>query len=119
MADMTTRAVRLAVAGLLAAIATAGQADAADRDFHSGIAYLRAGALADAERDLTRYRDEARDPVIRTRVDRVLPLLRRSLTPEVRDYIATTLEEVAPPRAKSEVTTTHRGYSARMFPVFP
>ncbi|HEU4369021.1 MAG TPA: hypothetical protein VFV05_12440 [Methylomirabilota bacterium] len=92
---------------------------AADRDLHSGLAYLRAGAQAEAERDLTRYRDGERDPEILRKIDRVLPLLKRPLTQEVRDYVAMTIEDAVPAKSKMRAESNRPNYWSRMFPVFP
>jgi hypothetical protein len=113
---------RVALAAILVTggcLAWAGSATAAERDLHSGLAHLRAGAQAEAERDLTRFRDEERDPEVRRKIDRVLFLLRRPLTPEVREYVATTIEEAVPPRATVRMERGRPSYWSRMFPVFP
>jgi hypothetical protein len=102
--------------GLGGALASAS---AAERDLWSGLAHLRAGAQAEAERDFTRYRNEERDPEMRRRVDRVLPLLRRPLTEEVRQYIALTLEEGARARPPAAESAGKPRYWSRIFPVFP
>ena len=108
--------------GVVMWLVASGPAGAAERDLYSGLAYLRAGAQTRAEESLARYRDEERDPEIRQSVDRVLPLLKRPLTEEVREYIAASLEErvrvassmrVESPKSKSG------SYWSRMFPVFP
>ena len=113
------RVLVAAVTGTVIWLGTSGDAPAAERDLYSGLAYLRAGAQSEAERDLTRYRDEERDAEIRRKVDRVLPLLKRPLTQEVREYVATTIEEAAPPRSRLRAEHIRPSYWSRMFPVFP
>jgi hypothetical protein len=100
--------------GLIGWLAVWGRADGAERDLYSGLAYLRAGAQQRAEESLIRYRDAQRDPGIRRSIDQVLPLLRRPLSDEVREYIAASLEErvQAGPGGKPS-------HWSRMFPVFP
>lgn len=109
----------IAVAAILAWLAAPGLAGAAERDLYSGLAYLRAGDQSQAEQHFTKYRDEERDPVIRTGVDRLLPLLKRPLPAEVREYIATTLEEAVRTSLKMRVEASRPNYWSRMFPVFP
>ena len=118
---MTARILNIALAGIVAWLAASGPAAAADADLHSGLAYLRAGAQTEAEQYLTRYRDDTRDPHIRRHIDRVLPLLKRSLPEDVREYIAGTVEEDVVARLKASSLSGRRlqSYSARMFPVFP
>ena len=53
------------------------------------------------------------------KIDRVLPLLRRPLTKEVREYVAATIEEAAFPRSGIRVEAKRPSYWSRMFPVFP
>lgn len=109
----------VAVAGIAACFGIVDGAAAAERDLYSGLAYLRAGAQAEADRDLTKYRDEERDPEIRRKIDRVLPLLKRPLTQEVRDYVAMTIEDAVPTRSKMRAESNRPSYWSRMFPVFP
>ena len=90
----------LAAAGIVVWLAAAGGACAAERDLYSGLAYLRAGAQAQAAESLTRYRDDERDPGIRGSVSRVLPLLKRPLPEDVREYLAATIEERVAARPK-------------------
>ena len=118
---MTSRILSIALAGIAVWLAASGPAAAADADLHSGLAYLRAGAQMEAEQYLTRYRDDTRDPHIRRHIDRVLPLLKRSLPEDVREYVAGTVEEdvVARLKASSLPGRPLPSYSARMFPVFP
>ena len=106
-------------AGLVVWLATPGVTVAADRDLYSGLAYLRAGAQARAEEYLARYRDEERDPVIRQSVDRVLALLKRPLTEDVRAFIAVSLEDSVRARPKIREAGGRPSYWFRMFPVFP
>lgn len=113
------RLIVAAVVGAAAWAVLAGDGVAADRDLHSGLAYLRAGAQLQAERDLTRYRDEEPNPEVRTKIDRVLPLLRRPLTDEVREYVAVTIEEAVFPRSGALVEGRRPSFWSRMFPVFP
>jgi hypothetical protein len=108
-------AFALVVAGGLAA---PGPVSASEGDLRAGLAHLRAGAQAEAAQRLLKYRDAAPDPEVRRTIDRVLPLLRRPLAPDVREYIATTIEDSSTvrgargPMARPEVLS-------RMFPVFP
>jgi hypothetical protein len=92
---------------------------AAERDLYSGLAYLRAGAQTRAEESLTRYREEEANPEIRRSVDRVLPLLKRPLSEEVREYIAANLEERVRVASRMRAERTPLSYWSRMFPVFP
>jgi hypothetical protein len=110
---MTSRWVALAALALLAG--APGGASAADSDFSSALRHLRAGAQAQAEQDLVRYRDGEPDMDMRRRVERILPLLKRPLSADVREYIAATLEET---RARGQ-SRARPSYAARMFPVFP
>src|SRR5262245_2854274 len=75
------------VAGVAMWLAASRPVSADERDLHSGLAYLRAGAQAQAEQHLARYLDEERDPQIRRVVARVLPLLKTPLTQDVREYL--------------------------------
>jgi hypothetical protein len=100
-------------------LAEAAPGGAAERDLRSGVAYLRAGAQLEAEQLLMKYRDEEPDAAIRRNVDRVLPLLRQPLTPELREYIAGTLEETVRSGQMSGAPGPRPGYALRMFPVFP
>lgn len=113
------QAVLAAVIGTVSCLVSTGSPGAAERDLYSGLAYLRAGAQAEAERDLTRFRDEERDPEVRRKIDRVLFLLKRPLTQEVREYVATTIEDAVPPRMKMRAESSRPSYWGRMFPVFP
>jgi hypothetical protein len=107
------------VAGIATWLAASGAA-AVESDLHAGLAQLRAGAQREAEQHLTRYRDETADPNIRRSIDRVLPLLTRPLPHDVREYIASTIEEfVARANAGRSPGRPLPDYSARMFPVFP
>jgi hypothetical protein len=111
------RAILLLALALL--VSTPQLGAAAERDLSLGLGYLRAGSQIEAERHLTRYRDTERDPEIRTTLDRMLPLLKRPLPEEVREYMARTIEDSvrAKPRTVSEIG--RRSYLSRMFPVFP
>jgi hypothetical protein len=91
----------------------------AESDLHSGLAHLRAGAQAQAERDLVKYRDGERDPDLRRSIDRVLPLLRRPMNDDVREYVAGTIEESVRVRGDARVRTARPGFLSRMFPIFP
>jgi hypothetical protein len=113
------RGAAATVAGLAVWLVSAGCAGAAERDLYSGLAYLRAGAQVKAEEHLARYLDEERDPEIRRSVARVLPLLKRPLSEEVREYLATSLEESVRARPKLRAESSRPGYFWRMFPVFP
>jgi hypothetical protein len=106
------------VAGVVLYVGASGTAAGTERDLYSGLAYLRAGAQSEAERSLTRYRDEEPDAEIRRKVDLVLPLLKRTLTQEVRDYIAATIEEAVSSRSSLRFETRRPSYWSRMFPVF-
>jgi hypothetical protein len=109
-----------AAAGIAVWLAASRFTDAAERDLYSGLASLRAGAQTQAEEQLTRYRDGERDPEILRTLARVLPLLKRPLPEDVREYIAVTLEESVRPRPKMRVESSSRpSYWSRMFPVFP
>ena len=113
------RRLAFAVAGTALWLTASGAASAAESDLYSGLAYLRAGAQVQAEQHLLRYRDGVRDPDIRVRVDRVLPLLKRPLSEDVREYIAGTIEDVVRVRTTPRGSRTQPAYMARMFPVFP
>ena len=107
-----------AMAGVLMTMVS-GPANASEADLQSGLAHLRAGAQAQAERDLLKYRDSLRDSEARRSIDRVLPLLRRPLTEDVREYVAGTIEASVRPTAEAQNTPARRGVLSRMFPVFP
>jgi len=113
------RLPRVVVGGLVVWLAVSGAARGAERDLYSGLAYLRAGDQIRAEESLRRYRDAERDPEIRRSVDRVLLLLGRPLDVEVREYIATSLEERARPMPSRQTEGARSRYWSRMFPVFP
>jgi hypothetical protein len=115
----TRRVSAIVLAAIAVWLVVPAGAGAAERDLYYGLAYLRIGAQPQAEQHLTRYRDEERDPVIRQSVDRVLALLKRPLTEEVREYIATTLEESVRARPKTREGSSRPSYFSRMFPVFP
>ena len=101
-------------------LAASGPAVAAESDLHSGLAYLRAGAQVQAEQHLLRYRDGEVDSDVRVCIDRVLPLLKRPLSEDVREYIAGSVEEIVTrAKAASRSGRALPGYAARMFPVFP
>ena len=108
---------RCALWGVLSlAVGAPGVVQAADSDLASGLRNLREGAQLQAEQDFVRYRDGERDADMRRRVERILPLLKRPLSPDVREYIAATVEEAARARAQR---AARPGYLVRMFPVFP
>ena len=111
---MTSRCAAWAVLALLAA--APGVAHATEIDLSSALRHLRAGAQAQAEQDFVRYRDGERDADMRRRVDRILPMLKRLLSEDVRDYIAATLEEAAHATGQGSARPS---YALRMFPVFP
>ena len=100
-------------------LAAPGVAPGAERDLGDGLASLRAGAQLQAEQQLTRYRDGELDSEIRRSIDRVLPLLRRPLNEDVREYIAGTIEDGVRGRARLRTERTRPSYALRMFPVFP
>src|SRR5262245_23230084 len=108
----------IVLAGTLMGLASS-PAGAAERDLYSGLAYLRAGAEARAQESLTRYRDEETNPEIRRSVDRILLLLQRPLSDEVREYIAANLEERVRLASNMRPKKTPPSYWSRMFPVFP
>ena len=118
-----TNAIRVLIVvltGLVAWLGAPGRSGADVRDLDSGLAYLRAGSQTQAEEHLTKYRDQERDPEIRNRVSRILPLLGRPLSPEVREYIASTLQEAARRRLESMPDNGPPSrYLSRSFPVFP
>ncbi len=101
------------------AVAGGGLAGAAEADLHSGLTHLRAGTQAQAELDLAKYRDGERDAEIRQRIDQVLPLLRRPLPGDVREYIAGTIEETVRRKGDPRRHRPWPAYLSRMFPVFP
>ena len=105
--------------GIVIALAGSGPASAAESDLRSGLAHLRAGAQGQAEHDLTKYRDGERDSDIRRSIDRVLPLLRRPLADDVREYIAGAIEESVRMNADARRRRVRSSYASRMFPVFP
>ena len=113
-----TRQVAWGVGAALWLTASAA-AGAAESDLVSGLTHLRAGAQAQAERDLLKYRDGERDSGIRRSIDRVLPLLRRPLTEDVREYIAGTIEESVRFKAYARTRPARPSFLSRMFPVFP
>jgi hypothetical protein len=114
---------RIALAGAVAIMAAVlvGPAAAApqQRDLDAGLAYLRAGAQAQAEEHLARYRNETRDPEVRHRLGRVLPLLKRPLTDDVREFLAAFVEEGVRLSPTERAQTGRAGYLSRSFPVFP
>jgi hypothetical protein len=118
---MTTaiRVLIVVLTGLVAWLGAPGWSGADVRDLDSGLAYLRAGSQPQAEEHLTKYRDQERDPEIRNRVSRILPLLGRPLSPEVREYIASTLQEATRGRLESMPDNGPPRYFSRSFPVFP
>ena len=99
-------------------VVSTGCISAAQPDLYTGLNYLRAGAQGQAEEYLTRYRDSSRDPALREGISRVLPLLKQPLSKEVRDYLATTIEESG---AEKEMRMSYAkpSYWPRIFPVFP
>jgi hypothetical protein len=121
--DVPGRTIRntlgIAALGTLIALGGFASASAAEADLHSGLAHLRAGAQAQAERDFAKYRDGLRDVEARRSIDRVLPLLRRPLSEDVREYLAVTIEEDARLKAEARPRPGRPGFLSRMFPVFP
>ena len=73
----------------------------------------------EAEQYLTRYHDDSRDPHVRRSIGRVLPLLKRPLPEDLREYIAGTIEDIVARAKASAPPGRPPSYSARMFPVFP
>jgi len=114
-----TRRIVGTVTGTALWLVVSATAGAAESDLISGLAHLRAGAQAQAETDLLRYRDGLRNSDARRSIDRVLPLLRRPLSEDVRDYIAATIEESVRPTADARARSARPGFLSRMFPVFP
>jgi len=114
-----TRRLASVLAGTALWLAASSAAGAAESDLVSGLAHLRAGAQSQAERDLLKYRDGLGDSDVRRSIDRVLPLLRRPLTEDVREYIAGTIEESVRLKADARTQPARRGFLSRMFPVFP
>jgi hypothetical protein len=112
--------IRAAAANAVMIVAITGWVDCAERDLYAGLGYLRKGAQSQAVEYLTRYRDGSRDPAVRERVSRVLPLLQQPLSEDVREYLALTIEESAG-GANRELRTSHArpSYWSRTFPVFP
>ena len=100
-------------------VVSSGAAGAAESDLDAGLAYLRAGAQAEAEKHLTRYRDEVRDPEARKRLARVLHLLKRPLSDDLREFLAEAVEDSVRPRPKGRAEVTPPDYLSRIFPVFP
>lgn len=115
---MTRPVAGLVVAGLMV-LAASGAAFGSEADLRAGLAHLRAGAQAEAERDLVKYREAEPDADVRRVVDRLLPLLRRPQSEDVREYIATTLEETVRMKARTRTVQPRADYLSRMFPVFP
>jgi hypothetical protein len=107
-----------AMAVIVVCVFIAG-ANAAESDLDVGLAYLRAGAQRLAVETLRKYRNEEKNPDIRKSVDRVLPLLETPLPENVREYIATNLEEHARAMPRAHGMRTRPSYWSRMFPVFP
>ena len=118
MAPRPSRHLAFALGTALCLVAS-GTASASESDLRSGLADLRAGAQLEAEQRLLRYRDAAPDADVRRSIDRVLPLLRRPLPEDVREYLATTIEEVAGAKATALSARLPPNYLSRMFPVFP
>ncbi len=105
--------------GLAVSLAVTEGTSAAERDLYAGLAYLRAGAQSQAMDSLTRYRDDERDAEVRQSVSRVLPLLKHPLTVDVREYLASTIENSVGARTKMRVENRRPNYWSRVFPVFP
>ena len=116
---MTCWKFRGAVAGIAIALAWLGPASAAESDLSAGLAHLRAGDQVRAEQELTRYRHGERDAGVQRSIDRVLPLLRRPLPDDVREYLAKTIEDAAGLRVDTRSERPRPNYLSRMFPVFP
>jgi hypothetical protein len=108
-----------AVVGLVVALAGSGSASATESDLRAGLAHLRAGAQGQAEQDLTKYRNGEPDSDIRQSIDRVLPLLKRPLPEDVREFIAGALEDKVRMKADPRSRRARPSYASRMFPVFP
>ena len=109
----------LFAAALVWAAATM-QAAASEGDLSSGLSYLRAGEQARAEAALTRYLDAERDPAVRASITRVLPLLKQPLSGDVREYLASSIEERVGARPVGAADKSGRpNYWSRIFPVFP
>jgi hypothetical protein len=118
---MARGGVTLVVAGVLlaGALSRPAPAVAGEHDLYAGLAYLRAGDQRQSAESFTRYcRDEANRDACR-RVLRVLPLLDRPLSQDLRDYLAVTIEEQARVRSASTVDSRRATYWSRIFPVFP
>ena len=114
------RRVIFTVVGMVVWLAASGPAVAAESDLYSGLAYLRAGAQGQAEQHLMKYRDGELESDVRVCIDRVLPLLKRPLSQDLREYIASSVEDVVTrAKAASRSGRALPGYAARMFPVFP
>ena len=117
---MARAAIGVAVAGLTLASAGWAPVGADEGHLQAGLAHLRAGTQAEAERDLATYRDGERDSGVRRSIDRVLPLLRRPLTDDVREYIAGTIEEAVRMKASTASARPRpSNFLSRMFPLFP
>ncbi len=110
--------IRATVAGVALTIVSTGSTDATESDLSTGLAYLRAGAQSQAGEYLARYRDSSRDPAVRERISRVLPLLKQPLPKDVRDYLAMTIEEGVAGR-ELRTSWVRPPYWFRSFPVFP
>jgi hypothetical protein len=112
------------VAGIASAVVVLGFSvvlahGAAERDLFAGLAYLRAGAQAEAAIHLKRYLDEERDADVRRSVARALPLLSHPLSEDVREYIAAGIEDSVRAKPKVRAEARSQGYLSRIFPVFP
>jgi hypothetical protein len=55
---------------------------------------------------------------VRRTIDRVLPLLKRPLTDDLREYIASTIEDTVRRHIQASAVS-QPGYLSRIFPVFP
>ena len=114
---MNPHRISIALAALVFTLAVPQWAPALDGDLRAGLSHLRAGDQIRAEQELTRYRNTEPDAAVRSTIDRMLPLLRRPIPGDVREYLARTVEDavafkVLPGRSAPS-------FLSRVFPVFP
>jgi hypothetical protein len=114
---MNRHSISIALAALVFVLAVPQWARAADGDLRAGLSHLRAGDQVRAEQELTKYRNAEPDAGVRSTIDRILPLLKRPLPGDVREYLARTVEDAAAFKVLPGRST--RSFVSRVFPVFP
>jgi hypothetical protein len=116
---MSWRWVSIAFAAVIVVACGAQWTSAAEDNLRAGLAHLRSGDQVRAEQEFTRYRHTEPDPGVRSSIDRMLPLLRRPLPDDVREYLARTVEDAVALRAARHGPAARPSYLSRLFPVFP